>query len=165
LPSSSVTPGDGFVRVGRVGKPHGLDGSFVVEDASSDPARFAVGAALVVDGEQVRVVSCKQAGGRPVIRLDRGVERGVELCIPVSELPPAAEGSYYAFQLVGLAVLEEGGRDLGRVQAVEPGVANDVLELESGLALPMHEDCIRDVDLAAGTIVVARGFAEPDYPQ
>jgi len=39
-----------------------------------------------------------------------------------------------------------------------------VLELDSGLALPMHEDCIRDVDLAAGTIVVAQGFAEPDYP-
>ncbi len=48
--------------------------------------------------------------------------------------------------------------------AVEPGVANDVLELDSGLALPMHEDCIRDVDLAAGTIVVAPGFADPDYP-
>jgi 16S rRNA processing protein RimM len=100
-----------------------------------------------------------------VIRLDRIVERGVELCIPTSELPPAGEGSYYAFQLVGLAVHEEGGRDLGRVRAVEPGVANDVLELESGLALPMHEDCIHDIDLTAGTIVVARGFAEPDYPQ
>jgi ribosomal 30S subunit maturation factor RimM len=50
------------------------------------------------------------------------------------------------------------------VRAVEPGVANDVLELDSGLALPMHEDCIRDVDLAAGTIVVAPGFADPDYP-
>jgi hypothetical protein len=29
----------------------------------------------------------------------------------------------------------------------------------------MHEDCIREVDLAAGRIVVARGFAEHDYPR
>ena len=69
------------------------------------------------------------------------------------------------FELVGLRVEEEGGRALGRVADIAPGVANDVLELDSGLALPMHEDCIREIDLAAGRIVVARGFAEPDYPR
>ena len=161
---SNAAAGDGFVKVGRVGKPHGLDGSFFVEQASEDPRRFAVGAVFVVGGDEARVVASKRAGGRPVIRLDRRVDRGAELTVPVSDLPPAAEGSYYVFELVGLAVQEEGGRALGRVRAVEPGVANDVLELDSGLALPMHEDCIRDVDLAAGTIVVAPGFAEPDYP-
>jgi 16S rRNA processing protein RimM len=163
LPSNAAA-GDGFVEVGRVGKPHGLDGSFFVEQASEDPGRFAVGAVLVVGGEEARVVASKRAGGRPVVRLDRRVDRGAELAVPVSDLPPAEEGSYYVFELVGLAVVEEGGRALGRVRAVEPGVANDVLELDSDLVLPMHEDCIRDVDLAAGTIVVAPGFAEPDYP-
>jgi 16S rRNA processing protein RimM len=161
---NSTSPGDGLVKVGRVGKPHGLDGSFVVENASADPARFAVGAVLLVEGEEAQIVAAKRAGGRPVIRLDRKVERGADLAVALTDLPPAEEGSYYVFELVGLAVEEEGGRALGRVRAVEPGVANDVLELDSGLALPMHEDCIRDVDLAAGTIVVAQGFAEPDYP-
>ena len=99
-----------------------------------------------------------------MIRLDRPVERGVELAVPVSALPPAEDDAFYVFQLVGLAVEEEGGRSLGRVRDVEPGVANDVLELDSGLLLPMHEDCIREVDLDAGRIVVAPGFADPDYP-
>ena len=54
---------------------------------------------------------------------------------------------------------EEGGRELGRVQEVEPGVANDVLRLDSGVALPLVEDCVREVDLAGGRIVVNRGFA------
>jgi ribosomal 30S subunit maturation factor RimM len=45
------------------------------------------------------------------------------------------------------------------VTDVIPGVANDVLELDSGLALPMVEDCVRVVDLATGRIVVAPGFA------
>jgi ribosomal 30S subunit maturation factor RimM len=57
-------------------------------------------------------------------------------------------------------VVEAGGRRLGSVQEVTPGVANDVLELDTGLALPMHEQCIREVDLEAGTIVVAPGFAD-----
>jgi ribosomal 30S subunit maturation factor RimM len=46
------------------------------------------------------------------------------------------------------------------VREVSPGVANDVLELDSGLALPMHEECVREVDLSAGTINVAAGFTD-----
>ena len=144
--------------VGRVGRPHGLDGSFVVEDASEDPARFAVGATVLVAGEPARVVGSKRARGRPVIRLDRRVERGTALAIARADLPPPEPDSFYVFQLVGLEVVEEGGRALGRVADVAPGVANDVLELDSGLALPLVEDCVRDVDVDAGRIRVARGF-------
>jgi 16S rRNA processing protein RimM len=158
LPNSSSS-GDDLVTVGRVGKPHGLDGSFVVEDASVEVARFAVGAELWVGGEHARVVTSRRARGRPVVRLDRSVERGALLAVPESALPPPAQDSYYVFKLVGLQVEEEGGRALGRVADVAPGVANDVLELDSGLALPMHEDCISEVDVAAGRIVIARGFA------
>jgi 16S rRNA processing protein RimM len=150
-----------LVVVGRVGRPHGLDGSFVVEEGSKEPERFAVGAELVVDGRRVHVVASKRAGGRPVIRLDRSVERGQALELPVDRLPPPEEGSYYAFQLVGLEVEEEGGGLLGRVAQVEPGVANDVLELDSGLALPLVEACVREVDLERGRILVAPGFSEP----
>jgi 16S rRNA processing protein RimM len=148
-----------WVRVGRVGRPHGLDGAFVVEGASDDPNWFAEGATLFVAGEPARVVVSKRAGGRPVIKLDRPAERGAELAIPASDLAATDADTYYAFELVGLAVVEEGGRPLGRVTAVSPGVANDVLELDSGLALPMVGACILEIDRAAGRIVVARGFA------
>jgi 16S rRNA processing protein RimM len=149
------------VFVGLVGKSHGLDGSFVVEHASDVEERFAVGADLLVAGEPARVLAAKRARGRPVIKLDREVSRGAALEVPRELLPELEEDSFYVFQLVGLAVVEEGGRELGRVADVAPGVANDVLELDSGLALPMVADCIRDVDLDAGRIVVAPGYAGP----
>jgi 16S rRNA processing protein RimM len=79
-----------------------------------------------------------------------------------AELPPPEEDAFYVFQLVGLAVEEEGGRLLGRVQDVEPGPANDALVLDSGLALPFVEACVRAVDLDTGRLVVAAGFAEPE---
>lgn len=148
-----------LVRVGRVGRPHGLDGSFVVEEASDDPSRFAVGATLYLDGEPARVVAAKRAGGRPVIRLDRPAERGAGLAVRASDLEPAEEGSYYAFELVGLEVEEEGGRPLGHVAEVAAGVANDVLELDTGLALPMVGACVLEIDRERKRIVVARGFA------
>ncbi|MDQ2909808.1 MAG: ribosome maturation factor RimM [Actinomycetota bacterium] len=150
-----------LVRVGRVGKPHGLDGSFFVEHGSENKERFAVGATLLVDGEPAKVVGSKRSRGRPVIRLDREAPRGAELAVPKSELPPPEEGSYYEFQLVGLEAEEEGGRALGRVAAVQPGIANDVLELDSGLLLPLVDACVREVDLGAGRILIAAGFAPP----
>jgi 16S rRNA processing protein RimM len=149
------------IAVGRVGRPHGLAGAFFVENASDDPERFAVGAELLVGGEQARVVETKRARGRPVIRLDRKAGRGALLEVSREDLPPTEPGSYYVFELIGLEVEEEGGRELGRVADVAPGVANDVLELNSGLALPMVEECIREIDVDSGRIIVARGFVEP----
>jgi 16S rRNA processing protein RimM len=148
------------VVVGRIGKSHGLDGSFVVENASEAPERFEVGAELIVEGEPAKVVARRHARGRPVIRLDRRVPRGAELEVPRAALAPAGEDEYYVFQLVGLHVQEDGGEDLGTVTDVLPGVANDVLELDSGIALPMVEDCVRVVDLSAGRILVAPGFSQ-----
>jgi 16S rRNA processing protein RimM len=149
-----------LVRVGRVGKPHGRDGSFFVEGGSEDEARFAVGATLHVDGEPAQVVASKRSGGRPVIRLDREAPRGAELSVRRDELPPPGEHEYYEFQLVGLTVEEEGGRTLGRVAAVLPGPANDVLELDSGALLPLVGACVLQVDLEAARILVAQGFAD-----
>jgi 16S rRNA processing protein RimM len=151
------------VTVGRVGRPHGLDGAFFVEEASDDPRWFEPGARLLAEGIEVEVVVARRgAGGRPVIRLDRPVARGTKLEVPSEALPETAEDEYYAFQLVGLEVVEEGGRSLGRVEAVIPGIANDALDLGNGLLLPLVGACVRAIDLEAARILVAPGFSEPD---
>ena len=150
-----------LVPIGRVGRPHGRDGAFVVEDASEAPERLAVGADLLVDGQPARVVESKRAGGRPVVRLDRDAPRGARLEVPRAVLPPLGPDTYYVFELQGLEVVEEGGERLGRVRDVVPYPANDVLELDTGLDLPLVEACVRAIDLEAGRILVARGFAAP----
>jgi 16S rRNA processing protein RimM len=151
-----------LVAVGRVGRPHGLHGAFVVEGASDDPRRFEVGAHLYVDGEAAAIVESKRAGGRPVIKLDRAVARGAVLEVDRGALPEPEPEHYYVADLVGLAVEREDGRPLGRVRAVEDRVANAVLELDTGLLLPLVDACIREVDLGARRIVVAPGFDEAD---
>ena len=147
------------VTIGRVGRPHGIDGSFVVERASDDARWWQIGARFLVGGEPAEVVGARRASGRPVVRLDRHVERGAPIEVAREELPPTGDDEYYAFQLIGLEVVEENGRALGTVADVIPGVANDVLEVGEHL-LPMIEDCIRSVDLEAGRITVASGFAD-----
>jgi 16S rRNA processing protein RimM len=95
-----------------------------------------------------------------VIRLDRETERGAAIELDRSELPEPDEGEYYAFELVGLEVREVGGESLGRVTEVSSGPANDVLELDTGLALPLVDACVQEVDLDAGRIVVQTGFTD-----
>jgi 16S rRNA processing protein RimM len=151
------------VTVGRVGRPHGVKGAFFVEQPSEHAERYAVGAKLLAGDAVVEVVESKRgSGGRPVIRLDRALPRGTVLEVERDALPPLGDDTYYVFELVGLAVERADGKALGRVQAVDPGVANDVLVLDSGLLLPLVEACVRQVDTAAGRIVVEPGFDESD---
>ena len=145
-----------------MGRPHGLQGAFFVEEASEAPERLAVGVVLEVEGEPARIVESKRSGGRLVVRLDRSVARGAVLAVRRDALPPPPDGSFYVFELVGLAVEDENGAPVGHVVDVAPGVANDVLELDSGAALPLVDECVREIDAAAGRIVVASGFIEPD---
>ncbi len=149
--------------MGRVGRPHGVDGSFFVEEPSEAEGRFVRGARLWIEGGEAEIVVSKRgSGGRPVLKLDRPVTRGTALSIPLEALPDPEEDTYYVFQLVGLAVEEEGGRSLGEVVEVHNGPANDSLELGSGLLLPLVGTCVLDVDLEARRIVVAQGFADDE---
>jgi 16S rRNA processing protein RimM len=148
------------VRIGKVGRPHGVDGAFFVEQPSHDDRWWRTGARFLAGGEPVEVVAHRRSSGRPVVKLDRDVARGALLEVERDELPPTEEDEFYAFELVGLEVVEENGRVLGTVKAVTPGVANDVLELDGGVLLPMVEDCVRSVELDARRIVVAEGFAD-----
>jgi 16S rRNA processing protein RimM len=150
------------VVVGRVGKPHGLEGAFVVEQASEEPERFVVGARVVVEGGEAEIVEAKRAGGRPVIRLDRSVRRGAALEVDRESLPDLGPDRYYVADLVGCTVERDDNVRLGTVTQVHDLPANAVIELDNGLLLPLVDACVREVDLAARRILVAPGFDLPD---
>jgi len=148
------------VQIGRVGRPHGIDGAFFVEQPSNDERWWKTGARFLAGDREVEVVAHRRSSGRPVVKLDSDVERGAILEVERDALPPTEDDEYYAFQLIGLPVAEENGRALGSVKLVVPGVANDVLELDTGVLLPMVEECILKIDLDANTITVAEGFVD-----
>ncbi|TML70465.1 MAG: 16S rRNA processing protein RimM [Actinobacteria bacterium] len=150
---------DDLVEIGRVGRPHGLDGAFIVERPSDDPGRFALGETVWVGAQPAKIVLARRVGGgRLAIKLDPAPERGQVLAVPRADLPAPDPDHYYVFQLVGLEAVESGGKTLGRVRDVLPGTANDNLELDDGTLVPMIEDAVESVDLEAGRIVLNPGF-------
>ena len=57
-----------------------------------------------------------------------------------------------------MRVLDEHGTIVGVVRDVHPGPANDSLELDTGLLLPLVEACILEVDLSARHVLLNPGF-------
>lgn len=137
-----------LVTAGRVGKPHGYDGSFYVEDASHP---LELGATVTVGAS--RHVVARRAGtdDRPLVRLagidDAGALRG-ELVLVEAEL---AEGEWVASELIGSAVAGH-----GRVVRVLDGPSCSVLELSDGTLVPFVRDAIRSVE--SGRIELDEGF-------
>jgi 16S rRNA processing protein RimM len=78
--------------------------------------------------------------------------------VKVSELPSLPEGEYYFHQLLNLRVLDESGRELGRLTEILETGANDVYVVTtpdgSELLLPVIADVILAVDLEKGDIRV-----------
>ena len=72
-------------------------------------------------------------------------------------LPQTPEGEFYQADLIGLAVQNEGGEQLGRVSGMFSNGGHDVLQVrqEGGeRLLPFVPTVVKGVDLAAGLIHV-----------
>ena len=138
------------MTAGRVGKPHGRDGSFYVERPRHE---LPEGAEVTLAGRAHRIVRRAGTDERPLIRLadldDPGGVRG-ELLLVEDQL---GEGEWLASDLVGLSV-----PGMGKVAQVIDAPSCSVLELEDGTLIPLVSDAVRSVDLEAGEIEVDRDF-------
>ncbi|OGT18868.1 MAG: ribosome maturation factor RimM [Gammaproteobacteria bacterium RBG_16_57_12] len=75
---------------------------------------------------------------------------GVDIAIERSQLPPAGEGEYYWIDLIGLEVINQEGRSLGKVADLLETGANDVLVVKGDQErlIPYVKDVIvQTVDL------------------
>jgi 16S rRNA processing protein RimM len=139
-----------LVTAGRVGKPHGLDGSFYVEGPRHP---LPEGALLELAGDTRRIERRAGTDDRPLIRLaglqDPRPLRGEVLLIE-DEL---AEGEWLAADLLGCSV-----PGLGAVARIIDGPSCSVLELEDGTLIPLVGDAIERIDLDAREIHVNREF-------
>ena len=136
--------------VGRVGRPHGRDGSFYVESAD---APFAEGTEVMVAGRRTRVARRAGTDARPLVRLE-GVDPRAVAREPLLVDEPLADGEYLAADLVGCEV-----PGIGTISRVVNGPSCDVLEVgDDGVLIPFVTDAIERVDLEARVVEVDRGF-------
>jgi len=157
--------------VARIGRPHGVRGEVTVEVRTDDPdLRFVPGAAMRTEpAERGPLTLAGARWHREVLLLAfAGVEsreaaeelRGIELVVPVAELPALEDpDEFYDHQLVGLAARLPDGAPLGEVTAVRHE-GNSLLVVRrpdpdaAELLVPFVSAIVPTVDVAGGFVVV-----------
>jgi 16S rRNA processing protein RimM len=141
----------------------GLNGSVRIEALTDHPERLAAGESVWIEDEaEPRTIVEAGWGGRvPVLRLEGIADRdgaqrlvGRYLEAPANALPP---DTYYWHQLIGLAAVDEAGRQLGEVVEIFRAGENEVYRIEGPdgeLLVPALRDVVRSIDLPGRRMVV-----------
>ena len=143
------------VAAGRVGRPHGLDGSFHVIDPRE---RLDEGTEVTVAGRRAVVERRAGTDDRPIVRISGVADRdaaselgGASLLVPAGDLD---EGEYLTADLVGCQV-----RGIGEVRRVLSAPSCDLLEVgDEAVLVPLISDAVKHVDLDAKLIEVDLAF-------
>jgi 16S rRNA processing protein RimM len=152
-----------LLNAGRVGRPHGLDGSFHVTRPRG--MLLSLGRTVRIAGDVFEIVRRAGTEERPILRL-RGVDdragietlRGEDLMVQRADAPALPEGEYWAEDLEGCVVVTaHDGRELGVVARLWPLPSCEALEV-GDLLVPMVGDAVLEVDIAARRIVVDSAF-------
>jgi 16S rRNA processing protein RimM len=154
------------LRAGRVGRPHGLDGSFHVTQPRV--ALLDAGGTLLVEGREEEIVRRAGTDARPIVRLascsTRSAAealRGADLLVPADRAPELEEDEWWPEQLEGCTV-HDGEREVGVVRELRALPSCEVLyvarEGRDELLVPLIHDAVRSVDVEAKRIEIDLGF-------
>jgi 16S rRNA processing protein RimM len=151
MPASSPA----WLRAGRVGRPHGLDGSFHVTQPA--PELLTLGSRLLVADRELRITRRAGTDQRPIVRLEGHEDRAAAESLRGSEMLAARTGAaeldedeWWAEDLEGCRV-HDGGRTVGVVQRLLALPSCEVLEVarerSEPLLVPLVADAVREVDV------------------
>jgi 16S rRNA processing protein RimM len=155
------------VRIGRIGRPHGLGGEVALDGASLDAAELMKVRTFLWkgrDGERtLKLLRVRDAVPRPLLRFDGIASResasalvNGELWVDREQLPDPGPGVAYTFQLIGCRVVREDGSALGVLEEVWNTGAHPIYVVrgEREWLLPAHAGVVLHADLKAGVITV-----------
>jgi 16S rRNA processing protein RimM len=147
-----------WIEAGRIGRPHGLDGSFYV----TKPLPELLSGSLRVGDVTTEIVRRAGTDAKPILRLAAfssrtQVEalRGEPLWVERERLE-LDEDEFWAEDLIGLRVVD-GEREVGVVGRVRELPSCEVLEVGE-LLIPLIDDAVRVIDLEAGVVDVDLEF-------
>ena len=158
----------GRVCLGQIGAAHGVRGevrlrSFTAESDSDRHLRPARNRGWTCVRDR-NAAAGQRSFRRNAVRRRRPQRRralvNVKLYVPRERLPqPKEVDEFYHADLIGLAVVDRGGRQIGTVVAVHNFGAGDLIEVRQAdgaptQLLPFDAATVPEIDVAAGRMVV-----------
>jgi 16S rRNA processing protein RimM len=152
-----LTTSERQVPVGRVGRAHGLDGSFYVAGASH---LLPQGMTVTVAGRTTQIERRAGTDERPLVRIAGVTDRdaaarlvGEPLLAGLADAPLDSD-EWLSADLIGCDVT-----GIGKVRRVVEAPSCDLLEVGEGpVLIPFISDAVKHIDLDAKRIEVDRAF-------
>ncbi len=153
------------VRIGVIGRPHGIKGDVFVQLRTDSPEiRFAAGAEVLLGSTHDEVVRASRRGNSMIVKFAGIPDRtraeqlqGMDVLTRVDTDEQAGPDEVYDRRLRGLAVLVA-GESVGEVVDVMHLPGQDILQIRVGKeirSVPFVTQLVPEVDLADGTLSVA----------
>jgi 16S rRNA processing protein RimM len=168
-------PRTGWLTAGRVGSPHGLDGSFYVTQPAA--TLLTLGATVVIAGRERTISRRAGTDRRPILRVEGADDRsaaerlrGEDISVPRTAAPELGADEWWASDLEGCSV-HDAGSHVGTVQrlvALPSCEALEVVRADGGatLLVPLVRDAVRGVDVERREIEIDLVFlGEDDNPE
>lgn len=156
---------DGRVVIGKAGAPHGLKGELRVIPLTDFPERFESLREVLI-GERIFHVERVHYHRQFVLltlaecssREAAAKLTGELLRVARKDAAPLAEGEFYTFDIIGLAVLDMDSKRLGAVSHVLKTGSNDVYVVKkpdgAELLVPALKKVVREINIAEGFLRV-----------
>jgi 16S rRNA processing protein RimM len=156
---SPMVGGPVFLAVGKLRRPHGVEGEISMEIITDFPDRLSVGKTLYVgeSHEALKLRSARSADQALLVSFDDidnpekvGHYRNQYVYITAESAPPLPEGMYYHHQLMNMAVVDPDGQMLGTLTDILETGANEVYVVAtpegSELLLPVIEGVVLEIN-------------------
>jgi 16S rRNA processing protein RimM len=165
---SKISP-ENLLLVGKVIRPHGLDGSLRIRSYAQSAESFLDAGNVFLKSDKDEMRECKISSIRPhkgvfLIRL-QGLQsleeaegyRGAEIFIRKDLLEQKCEEEYFWFELIGLEVFLNSGRYLGKLTDIIPTGSNDIYVVKEGgkeVLIPAIHEVVDEIDLENKRIII-----------
>lgn len=158
-----------LLRVGVITSTHGVRGEVKVFPTTDDPQRFKKLKKVILDtGKEqldLEITSVKFFKNMVILKFKEfdninHVEKykQADLLVTREHAVKLRPGEYFIADLIGLKGISDEGEDLGELTDVIQTGANDVYVFsktgEQDLLVPKIPDCVKNIDLEDGTILV-----------
>jgi 16S rRNA processing protein RimM len=156
-----------YLAVGFLRRPHGVHGDILMEVYTDFPERLQAGTGVFLGDKHVpaNIKHIRNHNEGLLIGFDGfetpeavGKLRNLTVYVPTADRPPLPEGRYYHYQLIGISVADDTGKELGILTDIIATGANDVYVVtsENGheLLLPAIPDVVLGIDLSVKVMTV-----------
>lgn len=160
---------DDLLKVGIIVNTHGIRGEVKVFPTTDDARRYLDLKEVILDmGTERKTLNIQQVRffkNMVIVKFkeiddinDAQNYRQMPIYVTRDQAVPLGENEYFIADLIGLSAVSDDGGELGTLADVIQTAANDIYVIKKentpDLLVPAIKDCIRKIDLEAGTICI-----------